>query len=66
MKRSRIENNDLKYNIRVNGRIYAAFLRLRPTEDTALAIIRENPQLNVELGDQDGNALDFIKGAFIP
>ena len=54
MSRSRNSNRELKYNIYVNGRIYAAFKSEQMAIDKALAIRANDRRLNVQMETQDG------------
>lgn len=55
MKRSKFENDkELVYNVRVNGRIVAAFRPYQMAEDCAYALARERSAV-VEISDQYGD-----------
>lgn len=56
MKRSRFENDkELIYNLRINGRILAAYRLKHMAEDMAYALAGENRSRMVEVEDQYGD-----------
>ena len=61
MKRSRLENRELHYNIRINGRIWASFRTERVAKDKALSLQREHPNYTVRLSTQDGATVAYTQ-----
>lgn len=49
MKRTRLQEKELGYNIYVGGRIYSAFRHHRIAEDLTYQLAREHPNREVEL-----------------
>lgn len=60
MKRSRNENKELTYNVRVNGRILAAYRHRQMAEDATYTAARVT-QCVAELSDQYGDVLLTLK-----
>ena len=61
MKRSRIENLDLSYNVRINGRITAAFRHYHMAEDFAYLEASHRTTATIEVTDNMKNGDTLLK-----
>ena len=63
--RGRIENDDLGYSVRVNGRITAAFRKFDDAREFAARLIKTKSHLTIDIYDREEVCLS-LSGAAAP